>query len=92
MEKYKRKIEQIVISLPYTVFVNAHQTDDELGGQILYKLNKLKEYGSHRLLVHALTVDNVTKACEVIVGLEKTNNVKTEFDPKKTNYMTQYFD
>ena len=88
LDKYTRKIEQIVISLPYTIFVNAHQTNEELSGLIIYKLSKLKEYGSHRLLVHALNRDNVEKAQIVIIELESSYNVKTEYDPKKINYMT----
>ena len=88
IEKYTKKIEQIVVSLPYTIFVHMRQTDKELSGQILYKLSKLKEYGSHRLLVHALNRANVDKAQVVITELESANGVKTEYDPKKMNYMT----
>lgn len=88
MVMYTLKIEQIVVSLPYTVFVSLYQTEDELSGVILYKLGKLQQYGTHRLLVHALNIENVKKAQDVIHDLETTHNVKVEYDPKKRSYMT----
>lgn len=88
MKRYTEKIKQIVVSLPYTIFVNSYQTEEELSGFILYKLGKLQQYGTHRLLVHALNIENVKKAQDVINELETTHSVKVEYDPKRRGYMT----
>lgn len=88
IKKYTSKIEQLVTSLPYTIFVHMYQPEDELSGTILYKLDKLKIYGKHQLLVHALGTLNVKKAQKVIDELEESHGVKVKYDPKTSGYMT----
>jgi hypothetical protein len=85
---YRKKVEQIVVSLPYTIFVNSHHSKEELSGLILYKLQKLKEYGSQPLRVHALNVENVLKAQDVINNLISSEGIQVDYDPKKQSYMT----
>lgn len=63
---YQRKVEKIVQSLPYTVFVTRFKNYDELSSEVRLKLEKLKKYGAGRLLIHGLGRENVSTTINLL--------------------------
>lgn len=83
---YQRKVEKIVRSLPYTVFVTRYKTYDELSGEVRFKLQKLKKYGTGKLLLHGLGRENVnvTKAILEEYKEDDSVNIHAEINSGKT--------
>ena len=83
---YQRKVEKIVKSLPYIVFITRYKSYDELGGIVKFKLEKLKKYGTGRLLLHGLGRANVSTTLTILEEYEDDDNIAIEKDinPQKT--------
>ena len=88
VELYQQKVERIVISLPYTVFINSKSTSEEKLKEIVYKMEKLKKYGTGRLIIHGLGTLNVNKSEEIIKYFEKDSSVDIEIPDKSKTYIT----
>lgn len=83
---YQLKVERIVKSLPYIVFITRYKSYDELSGVVRYKLEKLKKYGTGRLRLHAFTKENVSTTLSILEEYkeDKTVLIEIEINPNKT--------
>ena len=92
IRNYQKKVEKIVKSLPYTVFVNKYKKLDETSGEVNFKLNKLIKYGTGRLLLHALGRNNVDTALKVIEEYKDDPRIYIEIEINKSKtYLTATF-
>lgn len=83
---YQRKVEKIVKSLPYTVFITRYKSYDELSGEVRFKLDRLKKYGTGKLLLHGLGKENVNTTITILEEYKEEDHLNTqiEINPKKT--------
>jgi len=83
---YQRKVEKIIKSLPYTVFITRYKSYDELSGEVRFKLDRLKKYGTGKLLLHGLGRENVNTTMTILEEYRENNhiNMQIEINPKKT--------
>lgn len=83
---YQRKVENIVKSLPYTVFITRFKSYDDLSGEVRFKLDKLKKYGAGKLLLHGLGRENVSTTLNILEEYKYDKNVtiQKELNPKET--------
>ncbi len=83
---YQEKVEKIVISLPYIIFVTRYKSYDELSGEVHFKLEKLKRYGTGKLLLHGLGRENVNTTLNILDEYKRdgTITIQTETNQKKT--------
>lgn len=83
---YQEKVEWIIKSLPYTVFITKHKTLDELSGEVKFKLEKLRRYGMNKLLLHGLGKENVDTGLKIIGEYkeDKTLDIEKDINPRKT--------
>ncbi|MBT3721442.1 hypothetical protein HN827_08735 [archaeon] len=85
--EYRNKVEKIVKSLPYTVFIDQYKGYDDFAGEIFFKLSKLKKYGTGKLLLHGLGKNNVKTTLKLIEKERDTwdiTDVKIELNKNKT--------
>lgn len=75
---YQKEVERIVESLPYMVFINRHKSYEEFSGEVKFKLDKLKKYGTEKLKIHALGKDNVEKALKIIEDYKGDDSITIE--------------
>jgi hypothetical protein len=78
MRFYQRKVVKIVKSLPYTVFITRYKSFDELSGEVRFKLEKLKKYGTGKLLLHGLGRENVTTTLSILDEYEEEDHIQIE--------------
>ena len=83
---YQRKVENIVKSLPYTVFITRYKAYDELSREVRFKLDKQQKYGAGKLLLHGLGRENVNTTVTILEEYKENNHLNTqiEINPKKT--------
>lgn len=83
---YQRKVEKIVKSLPYIVFITRYKSYDELSGEVRFKLEKLQKYGTGKLLLHGLGRENVNMTMTILEEYKNEDhiNIQVEINPKKT--------
>lgn len=83
---YQRKVEKIVKSLPYTVFITKYKPYKELSGEVEFKLQKLIKYGAGKLLLHGLGKENVLTILKILGDYKEDKRVQIEMDmnPKQT--------
>lgn len=83
---YQRKVERIITSLLYTVFVTRHKTYDELSGEVAFKLEKLRRYGAGRLLLHGIGRENVSTTLTLLgeYKAEKSITIQKEINLQET--------
>lgn len=83
---YQRKVEKIVQSLPYTVFVTRHRSYDDLSGEVRFKLDRLKKYGAGKLLLHGLGRENVSTTNAILEEYkdDKSIAIQKELNPVGT--------
>ena len=83
---YQRKVEKIVKSLPYTVFITRYKSYDELSGEVRFKLDQLNKYGAGKLLLHGLGRENVNTTMTILEEYKENEhiNIQIEINPKKT--------
>jgi len=75
---YQEEVERIVKSLPYMVFINRHKSYEEFSGEVKFKLDRLKKYGTEKFKLHALGKDNVEKALKIIEEYKEDKSVTIE--------------
>ncbi|MCK5149596.1 hypothetical protein KAJ87_01575 [Candidatus Pacearchaeota archaeon] len=83
---YQKKIEYIVKSLPYIAFIAKDKTYDELSGEVMFKLAKLKMYGTGKLILHGLGKGNVETTLKILEEYrnDKDTCIDIEINPKRT--------
>lgn len=83
---YQRKVEKIVRSLPYIVFITRYKSYDELSGEVRFKLEKLRKYGTGLLLLHGLGTANVATTLTILEEYKSdtTIRIETDMNLKKT--------
>ncbi len=83
---YQRKVKKIVVSLPYTVFVTRYKSYDSMSGEIMFKLGKLRKYGTGKLLIHGLGKENVATTLALVGDYEDEEyiSIQIEINPSKT--------
>lgn len=83
---YQRKVERIIKSLPYTVFITRFKSYDELSGEVRFKLERLKKYGTGKLLLHGLGRENVNTTMTLLEEYKEENhiNIQIEINQKRT--------
>jgi len=83
---YQQKVERIVKSLPYIVFVTRYKSYDELSGEVRYKLKRLKMYGTGKLRLHAFTKENVSTTLIILdeYKADETILIEVEINPSST--------
>lgn len=83
---YQKKVEWIIKSLPYTVFITKRKTLDELSGEVKFKLEKLRQYGMNKLLLHGLGRENVDTGLKIINEYkdDKTLDIEKDINPSRT--------
>ncbi len=86
IRNYQKKVEDIVISLPYTVFVTRFKSYDELSGEVYFKLERLKKYGAGKLILHGLGRENIDTTLNILEEFkdDQTITIDKEVNPKKT--------
>jgi len=75
---YRKKVEKIVESLPYIVFITRYKTYDELSGEVKFKLTALKKYGTGILLLHGLGTENVSTALAITDEYKDDESIRIE--------------
>ncbi|MEK6962978.1 MAG: hypothetical protein AABX70_01030 [Nanoarchaeota archaeon] len=81
---YQKKVEKIVISLPYTVFITRFKSYDQLSGEVKFKLEKLKKYGTGTLLLHGLGKENVNTALQILEEYKDDKSITIEIELNQT--------
>ncbi len=83
---YQRKVEKIVKSLPYTVFITRYKSYDDLSREVRSKLDRLKIYGTGKLLLHGLGKENVNTTMTILEEYKEDQHINTqiEINSKKT--------
>lgn len=83
---YQRKVEKIIKSLPYMIFITRYKSYDELSGEVRFKLDKLKKYGTGKLLLHGLGRENVNTVMTILEEYKEDDhiNIQTEINQRKT--------
>ncbi|MBI2102437.1 hypothetical protein HYT55_01240 [Candidatus Woesearchaeota archaeon] len=83
---YQKKVERIITSLPYTVFVTRFKTYDQLSSEVVFKLERLKRYGTGRLLLHGIGRENVSTTLVLLdeYEAEKTITIQKDINLKET--------
>ncbi len=83
---YQRKVDKIVKSLPYIVFITRYKSYDDLSGEVNFKLEKLKKYGTGKLVLHGLGKENVNTTLSILEEYreESTILVEKRINPNKT--------
>ncbi len=83
---YQKKVEGIIKSLPYTVFITKRKTLDELSGEVKFKLEKLRQYGMNKLFLHGLGRENVDTGLKIINEYkdDKTIDIEKDINPSRT--------
>jgi len=76
--EYQNEVERIVRSLPYMVFINRHKSYEEFSGEVKFKLDRLKKYGTEKLKLHGLGKNNVEKALRIIEEYKDDSSVAIE--------------
>ena len=77
---YQRKVEKIVTSLPYTVFITKYKSYYELSGQVRFKLDRLKKYGTGKLLLHGLGKENVNTTISILEEYKEEDSIKIQIE------------
>ncbi len=75
---YQNKVEKIVKSLPYMVFLARHKSYDEQSGEVKFKLERLRRYGTGRLLLHGIGNENVRTAIKILNEYRNDENIIIE--------------
>lgn len=94
INSYRRKVENIVKSLPYTVFITQYKSYDELSGLVRFKLDKLMKYGTGKLLLHGLNKNNVKSTFKILEEYKDDASIKkieTNVNTKKTIIATTLY-
>jgi len=78
ISKYGKEVERIVKELPYMVFINRYKSFEEFKGQVEFKLNRMKRYGTNKLKLHALGYDNVEKSFKIVKDYEDDEEITIE--------------
>lgn len=83
---YQKKVEKIVRSLPYIVFITRYKTYKELSGEVYYKLGNLKKYGTGKLLLHGLGNENVETTLRILDEYKEDKGIiiQKDINPQKT--------
>ena len=83
---YQQEVERIVESLPYMVFINRHKSYEEFSGEVKFKIDRLKKYGTEKLKIHALGKDNVGKSLKIIEEYkgDETITIERRLNQSKT--------
>jgi len=83
---YQRKVEKIVKSLPYIVFIAQYKSYDELSGLVSFKLEKQMIYGTGKLLLHGLGRKNVETTLKILREYKDDESImiEREINPTKT--------
>ncbi len=83
---YQKKVEKIVQSLPYTVFITQYKPYNELSSLVRFKLDKLKIYGTGKLLLHGLGRENVDTTLKILEEYKDDEAITIEkrVNPNKT--------
>lgn len=86
IKDYQDKVEDIVISLPYTVFVTRYKSYNELSGEVHFKLERLKKYGTGKLKLHGLSRENVDTTISLLEEFKEDRSITIdkEVNPQKT--------
>ncbi|MBU2616181.1 MAG: hypothetical protein KKC19_03700 [Nanoarchaeota archaeon] len=75
---YQEEVERIVESLPYMVFINRHKSYEEFSGEVKFKMDRLRKYGTEKLKIHALGKDNVDKALKIATEYRDDHGITIE--------------
>jgi len=75
---YQKKVEKIVKSLPYIVFITRYKSYDLLSGEVSFKLEKLKKYGTGKLVLHGLGKENVNTTLSILEEYYGEDNILIE--------------
>lgn len=75
-DKYKEYFERIIASNPFAIFVHSEMSEDEISGEITYKLDTYKKYGIKFLDIHGIGKNNVSKIMEIVKALEDDKSLK----------------
>ena len=83
---YQDEVERIVKSLPYMVFISRYKSYDEFGGEVKFKLEKLRKYSLEKLKLHGLSRENVETALKISDGYKDDPGISIDpqVNPSKT--------
>ena len=83
---YQNKVEKIVKSLPYIVFIDKYRSYNEMNGEVHFKISKLRKYGAGKLILHALSKENVMNALLIIEEFKKDEamEIRIEINKQRT--------
>lgn len=73
---YRTKIEKIVKSLPYIVFITQHRSLENLSEIVKFKLGKLKKYGTGKLILHGIGKNNVKTTLIILDEYAQDKNIE----------------
>jgi len=80
ISEYQKKVKKIVVSLPYTVFVTKYKKFVEIAGEVQYKIQRLKKYGTARLLLHGIGKTNVDTTFKIIEMYKDDKNIHIDVE------------
>ena len=83
---YQDEVERIIKSLPYMVFIHRYKSYEEFSGEVKFKLDKLRKYGTEKLKLHGLGKENVETALKITNEYSKDDRIFIEkyFNSSKT--------
>jgi len=87
ISKYTKEVERIVRGLPYMVFIHPYKSLQEFKGEVKFKVEKLRKYGTAKLRLHSLGGGNVEKALKIIEDYENNEEgivLEKEINENKT--------
>lgn len=80
---YQKKVEKIVKSLPYIVFIDKYRSYNEMSGEVHFKISKLRKYGAGKLVLHALSKENVMNALLIIEEFKNDEAIEIRIEINK---------
>lgn len=80
---YQKKVKKIVVSLPYTVFVTKFKKFDAIAREVEDKIQRLKKYGTARLLLHGIGKANVLTTYKIIEEYKDDKNLHIDVEVNK---------
>lgn len=88
-QMFLENYEIIINNAPFAYFVNSNQTLDVLAKSIKDKLVFSRRYGQHKLMIHAIGVENIKKVNRVLEDETILDLISDEVDTNtKGNVMT----
>lgn len=83
IEKFQDHFKTIVTISPFAIFVSKEMNEEELSGEIWYRLETYKRYGIEFLAIHGIGKNNIQKIRRIIQGIEDKKNLNININQER---------